>query len=122
MKSLEDLKKIRDEAARKLQMRDAKDGFRIVVGMATCGIAAGAREVLMSLVETVGLYELDNVSVVQVGCIGECALEPIVEIFDNKGNRTTYCKVHPVDADEIIREHIIKNKIIDRLLIQNYRK
>lgn len=122
MKSLEDLKKIRDEAARKLQMRDSKDGFRIVVGMATCGIAAGAREVLMSLVETVGLYELDNVSVVQVGCIGECALEPIVEIFDSQGNRTTYCKVHPVDADEIIREHILKNKVIDRLLIQNYRK
>jgi len=122
MKSIEDLIKIRDEAAKSLSLRDQKNGFRIVVGMATCGITAGARTVLNSLVEEVGKRQLNNVTITQVGCIGECALEPIVEVYDNKGIRTTYCKVNPLDTVRIIEEHIIQGLVVEDLLIVKYKK
>ena len=122
MKSLEDLKRIREEAARKMQMRDKKEGYRVVVGMATCGITAGARPVLNQLVEEVANRKLDNVTVTQVGCMGECALEPIVEVYDPDGNRSTYCKVKPADAKTIIEQHVIGGKVVDNLLIEKYRK
>lgn len=122
MKSLEDLKRIREEAAKKMSVRDRKDGYRVVVGMATCGITAGARPVLNALVEEVASRNLANVTVTQVGCIGECALEPIVEVYDPQGNRTTYCKVKASDAKRIIEEHVINGKVIDELLIANHKK
>ena len=122
MKSLEDLKRIREEAARKMQMRDKKEGYRVVVGMATCGITAGARPVLNKLVEEVADRKLDNVTVTQVGCMGECALEPIVEVYDPDGNRSTYCKVKPADATRIIEQHVIGGKVVDDLLIEKYKK
>ena len=122
MKSLDELKKIRDEAAKKLNLRNQKEGYRIVVGMATCGITAGARPVLNALVEEVSKRELNNVVVTQVGCIGECALEPIVEIFDNKGIRTTYCKVKPIDVERLINNHIIQGLVVEDLLISKYKK
>ena len=92
MKSLAELKKIREEAASKINLRTAKDGYR-VVGMATCGITAGARPVLAAFVDQVAAKNLDNVTVTQVGCLGECALEPVVEVFDAQGNRTTYADI-----------------------------
>ena len=79
MKSLAELKKIREEAANKINLRTAKDGYRVVVGMATCGITAGARPVLAAFVDQVAAKHLDNVTVTQVGCLGECALEHIIE-------------------------------------------
>ena len=122
MKSLEDLKRIREEAARKMQMRDKKEGYRVVVGMATCGITAGARPVLNTLVEEVAKQKLDNVTVTQVGCMGECALEPIVEVYDPDGNRSTYCKVDPAKAIRILNEHVVGGKVVDDLLIEKYKK
>lgn len=122
MKSLEELKKIRDAASKKINMRNEVDGYRIVVGMATCGIAAGARPVLSALVEEVAARDLRNVSVTQVGCIGKCSLEPIVEVFDNKGNRYTYCKVTPEDTKKIIEQHIINGTPIENMLIANFEK
>lgn len=122
MKSLEDLKKIREEAAKKMSMRNQKDGYRVVVGMATCGITAGARPVLNALVEEVAKRNLENVTVTQVGCIGECALEPIVEVFDTEGNRTTYCKVKASDAEKIISQHVINGQPVQELLISKFRK
>lgn len=122
MKSLEDLRKIREEAAKKMSMRNQKDGYRVVVGMATCGITAGARPVLNALVEEVAKRNLENVTVTQVGCIGECALEPIVEVFDKEGNRTTYCKVKASDAEKIILQHVINGQPVQELLISKFRK
>lgn len=122
MKSLEDLKKIREEAARKIHLRDVKDGYRIVVGMATCGIAAGARPVLNALVEEVSKRGLDNVTVTQVGCIGECALEPIVEVFDTNDNRYTYCKVKVADINKIIDQHVLGGKPVEEMLIAHFKK
>ena len=122
MKSLEDLKRIREEAARKMQMRDKKEGYRVVVGMATFGITAGARPLLNKLVEEVADRKLDNVTVTQVGCMGECALEPIVEVYDPDGARSTYCKVDPAKAVRILEEHVIGGKVVDDLLIEKFRK
>ncbi len=120
MISLDELKKLRDEAAKNINLRNQKDGYRIVVGMATCGITAGARPILNGLVEEVNKRNLTNVTVTQVGCIGKCSLEPIVEVYDKVGHRITYCKVKPEDINKIIEEHIINNRIVNELLISNY--
>ncbi len=112
MKTLEELKKIREEAANKINLRTAKNGYRIVVGMATCGITAGARPVLAAFVDQVAAKHLDNVTVTQVGCIGECAVEPIVEVYDTEGNRTIYAEVHEPDVETIINEHIMGGKVV----------
>jgi NADP-reducing hydrogenase subunit HndB len=122
MKSLDDLKKIREAAAQKMSMREQKDGYRVVVGMATCGITAGARPVLNALVEEVSKRNLLNVTVTQVGCMGQCALEPIVEVYNTIGERTTYCRVKEKDAQRIITEHVIGGKVVEDLLITKFLK
>ena len=122
MKSLEELKKLRDEAAKKMNVRNLNKDYRIVVGMATCGITAGARPVLNRLVEEVSKRNLDNVSVTQVGCIGQCSLEPIVEVYNKYGQRFTYGRVTEKDAVRIIEEHIIKGHVLEDLLIDNLGK
>ena len=118
MKSLAELKKIREEAASKINLRDKKDGFRIVVGMATCGITAGARPVLAAFVDQVAAKKLDNVTVTQVGCLGECALEPVVEVFDAQGNRTTYAKVSVADVEVILDKHVIGGNVVTERTIE----
>ena len=112
MKSLAELKKIREEAASKINLRDKKDGYRVVVGMATCGITAGARPVLAAFVDQVAAKNLNNVTVTQVGCLGECALEPVVEVFDAQGNRTTYAKVSVADVEVILDKHVIGGNVV----------
>lgn len=119
MKSLDELKKLREEAASQLSLRKMKEGYRVVVGMATCGIAAGARPVLTKFVEEVANRKLSNVTVTQVGCIGECALEPVVEVYDKDGNRTTYGLVSVADVDTIIEEHILGGHEIEAKKLEN---
>ena len=82
MKSLAELQAIRDKMRQQIDLRDSGDDrIRVVVGMATCGIAAGARPVLNAFLEEVAKRELKNVTVSQTGCIGVCRLEPIVEVY-----------------------------------------
>ena len=122
MKSIEDLKKIRDKAKNNMTMRsDDKQKYRVVVGMATCGIAAGARPVLNTLVEEVANNDLPA-TVLQTGCIGMCTLEPIVEVFDRDDNKTTYVLVNAKKAKEIAKEHLKNDKIIDEYTIGHYKK
>lgn len=117
MKSLEDLKKIREEAKRKMTMRlDAEQKYRVVVGMATCGIAAGARPVLNELVEQVAKYNLP-VTVTQTGCIGRCSLEPIVEVFDRDGHKTTYVYMNAEKAREVVERHLMHDDIVEAYTI-----
>lgn len=111
MKSLEDLKRLREATRKKIDMRDGDKDFRVVVGMATCGIAAGARATLNSLIEEMAAEEY-SCTVTQTGCIGMCTLEPIVEVFDNKGFKTTYVRIDATKAKEILREHIKHNRIL----------
>ena len=122
MKSIEDLKKIRDKAKNNMTMRsDDKQKYRVVVGMATCGIAAGARPVLNTLVEEVANNDLPA-TVLQTACIGTCTLEPIVEVFDRDDNKTTYVLDDAKKAKEIAKEHLKNDKIIDEYTIGHYKK
>ena len=119
MKSLEELKAIREKAREQMNLRkeDNSDNTRIVVGMATCGIAAGARPVLAAAVEQVSRRKLENVSVTQTGCIGVCRLEPIVEVFPPGGEKVTYVKMTPEKMEKIIAEHIVNNRVVTEYTI-----
>ena len=117
MKSLEELAAIRERMKNKVALREANGDIRIVVGMATCGIAAGARPVLNALVETVAKENLDNVTVTQTGCIGMCRLEPIVEVFVPDQERVTYVKMTPEKVPEVIEQHIKGGKPVAKYTI-----
>lgn len=112
MKSLEELKKLREESIKNIEMRNTEKDIRVVVGMATCGIAAGARPVLTTLVEEVAKRNLNNVQVVQTGCIGMCTLEPIVEVYFADKEKVTYVHVDPEKAKRIVSEHLVNNNVV----------
>ncbi|MBQ8827230.1 MAG: (2Fe-2S) ferredoxin domain-containing protein [Oscillospiraceae bacterium] len=119
MKSLEELKAIRDKMKGQVDVREeGSDATRIVIGMATCGIAAGARPVLTAFSNIVQERNLENVSVVQTGCVGLCQYEPIVEVYKADGEKTTYVKVKPEMAEEIIDQHIIKGNVVTKYTIE----
>lgn len=119
MKSLADLAKLRDEALKKVNIRGERKGKRIVVGMATCGIAAGARPVLNALVEEVQKRNLLDVEVAQTGCIGVCRLEPIVEVYDENNEKVTYVEVTAEMAKKIIVDHIVNGQIVTEYVIKD---
>ena len=115
MKSLEELLAIRDKAKAAMTDREGTgDGIRVVVGMATCGIAAGARPVLNAFVDEVAKRNLKNVTVAQTGCIGMCQYEPIVEVFEPDKEKVTYVQVTPEKVAEIVASHIVNgNPVVD---------
>lgn len=108
MKSLAELEAIRKKTLEQIHLRkEREEGIRIVVGMATCGIAAGARTVLNAFVEEVAKRKLQDVVVTQTGCIGVCRLEPIVEVYVPGQEKVTYVKMTPEKAVQIVNEHIV---------------
>ncbi len=108
MKSLEELAAIRDKMKQTVNTREeGQDKTRVVVGMATCGIAAGARPVLNAFVEEVARRELHDVLVTQTGCIGICQYEPVVEVFRPGQEKVTYVKVTADMVPRIVAEHLI---------------
>ena len=118
MKTLEELAQIRDRMKNKVALREGSGEIRVVVGMATCGIAAGARPVLNAFVEQVAEQNLgERVTVTQTGCIGMCRFEPIVEVFEGDKERTTYVKVKPEMVPEIVKEHLIGGKPVTKYTI-----
>lgn len=117
MKSLEDLQKLRDEALKKMNVRYIKGGFRIQVGMGTCGIASGAKQVLQSFIKELSARNLTNVVVTQVGCMGECAYEPMAEVIDENGQSFVYCTINDRIITEIIESHFINHKPIEKYLL-----
>ena len=118
MKTLEELAQIRDRMKNNVALREGTGEIRVVVGMATCGIAAGARPVLNAFVEQVANQNLgDKVTVTQTGCIGMCRFEPIVEVFEGDKERVTYVKVTPDMVPEIIKEHLIGGKPVTKYTI-----
>ena len=119
MKSLAELAQIRERMKDKVALREGSADTRIVVGMATCGIAAGARPVLNAFVEEVNREGLsDKVQVSQTGCIGICQYEPVVEVFAGE-DKTTYVKMTPDRAKRVVAEHIIGGKIVTEYTIGN---
>lgn len=113
MKSLAELQAIKDKMKNKVILREGTNDVRVVVGMATCGIAAGARPVLNAIVEEVNNAGLaDKVTVSQTGCIGLCQYEPIVEVFEAGKEKVTYTKVDADKAKRIVEEHLKGGKVI----------
>lgn len=111
MKSLEELKAIRDRVQNQMDMRNDNDNdTRIVIGMATCGIAAGARPVLNEFLQEINKRGLSGVTVTQTGCIGMCRLEPIVEIFKPGEEKVTYVKMTPDKVAKVVTEHIVNGR------------
>ena len=118
MKSLEELKAIRDKMKGQIGMRsEHADDTRVVVGMATCGIASGARPVLNTLVKEVEDRNLEHVIVTQTGCIGLCQYEPIVEIYEPGKEKVTYVKVNEEKAKEIVEQHLVRGQVVDKYLL-----
>ena len=119
MKSLAELEAIRNKIKNQVDIRkDADDDrVRVVVGMATCGIAAGARPVLAAMVEEVTKRNLSNVSVAQTGCIGMCRLEPIVEVTLPGQEKVTYVKMTEEKAKKVIADHIVNGNIVTEYTI-----
>ena len=108
MKSLAELEAIKNKIKNQVEVRrDSEDGIRIVVGMATCGIAAGARPVLAALAEEVGKRNLSNVTVSQTGCIGMCQYEPIVEVIQPGKEKVTYVKMTADKVAKVVSDHIV---------------
>ena len=110
MKSLAELEAIREKALKEIGLRNNKEGIRVVVGMATCGIAAGARPVMNAFVEEINKRNLQNVNVSMTGCIGVCRLEPIVEVIDANGEKTTYVKMTADMVSRVVAEHIVNGR------------
>lgn len=121
MKSLEELKAIRERMQSQLASRDHVDeqDIRVVVGMATCGIAAGARPVMNRLVEEVNKRGLHNVKVVQTGCIGMCRLEPIVEVYAPGQEKVTYVKVQPEMVGRIVSDHLVGGNVVTEYTVKD---
>ncbi len=120
MKSLEELKKLRDELKYSIDLRDPIDiQFKIQVSMGTCGIANGARETLSQFVKDAAQNKLNSVAVTQTDCVGSCLHEPIVQITNVGGHTTVYCGVDTNKAKEIFESHIINNKVLSEYTLEN---
>ncbi len=110
--SLDDLKKIREEALRKRDVKNTAGQKQVIVGMGTCGIAAGARETMKAILDTIESNNLSGIVVTQTGCIGICEMEPIVQVQIGDGDKITYGKVNKDIAKEIIAEHVVKGNVL----------
>ena len=118
MKSLEELKAIREKMQGKVGMRSEDSGqTRVIVGMATCGIAAGARPVLTAIVDEVAKRELSDIMVTQTGCIGICQYEPVVEVIDANGEKTTYVKMTAEKALRVVNDHLVNGNVVTEYTI-----
>lgn len=113
MKSIQELEEIRKRTLDRVNQRTDRTTTRIVVGMATCGIAAGARPVLLAIMEEVEKLGLGDVTVAQTGCIGLCKMEPIVEVIRPGEEKVTYVKMDAEKARRIVNEHVVGGKVVD---------
>ena len=117
MKSLAELQAIKKRMKDKVVLRDGMEGTRVVVGMATCGIAAGARPVMRAFMDEIDKRSLQHVTISQTGCIGMCRLEPMVDVITPDGTKTTYVHVKPDMVPRIVAEHIVNNRPVEEYTI-----
>ena len=114
MKSLDELRAVRESVQANLNMANeiGKGQTRVVIGMATCGIAAGARPVLNAFTEEISKRGLENISVTQTGCIGVCRLEPIVEVYIPGEEKVTYVVMTPGKVPSVVSNHLVNRKVV----------
>ena len=118
MKTLAELAEIRNRMKDKVSLREGTNDIRVVVGMATCGIAAGARPVLNALVEEISAMGLsDTATVTQTGCIGICQFEPIVEVYQSGKEKVTYVKMNPEKVPQIVAQHLVNKQVVTEYTI-----
>ncbi|MGI6704187.1 MAG: (2Fe-2S) ferredoxin domain-containing protein [Clostridia bacterium] len=117
VKTIQELEEIRKKTLDRINIRKEREGTRVVVGMATCGISAGARPVLKALVEEVNKRNLQHVIVSQTGCIGICEYEPIVEVYRPGEEKVTYIKMTPDKVSRIVAEHIVNGNAVTEYAI-----
>ncbi|HOW92399.1 MAG TPA: (2Fe-2S) ferredoxin domain-containing protein [Anaerolineaceae bacterium] len=117
IKSLEDLKKAREEALKKRDLKATSGAVQVIVGMGTCGIAAGARDAMKAILETIEKDEISGVIVTQTGCIGVCEKEPIVQVIVGEAPKVTYGKVTPEVARKILKEHVVGGTVVSNNVI-----
>ena len=123
MKTLAELAAIREKTRNSITLREESDtNTRVVVGMATCGIAAGARPVLAALIEEINKRGLKNVTVTQTGCIGVCRLEPIIEVYEPGKEKVTYVKMDPDMVAKIVTEHLVNHRPVVDYTIESEMK
>ena len=119
MKSLAELEAIRKATLSKINVRKEEKGdtTRVVIGMATCGIAAGARPVMLSFMNEIQTRQLNHVTVSQTGCVGMCRLEPMVDVYLPGKDKVTYVHVKPEMVPRIVAEHIVNGRPVDEYTI-----
>jgi NADP-reducing hydrogenase subunit HndB len=117
IKSLEDLKRVREEALQKRKAKSTSGSAQVIVGMGTCGIAAGARETMKTVLNYIETENLQNILVTQTGCIGLCEQEPILQVVIGEQPKVTYGKVTPEVAREIMKAHVQGGKPLQKNVI-----
>lgn len=117
MKSLKDLEAIREKALQDMSLREKENKTRIVVGMATCGIAAGARPVMSAFVEELNKRSIHTASVSMTGCVGVCRYEPIADVIAPDGTKTTYINLDADKVKRIVVEHLVNGHIVSEYTI-----
>jgi NADP-reducing hydrogenase subunit HndB len=117
VKSLDDLKKIKEQATQKRDIKTASGQAQVTVAMGTCGIAAGARETMKAVLDTIETGGLQGIIVTQTGCIGLCEWEPIVQVTIGDQPKVTYGKVTPERAQQILKEHVVGGQVVKSLVV-----
>ena len=119
MKSLAELQAIREKTLNRINLRKEEEGevTRVVIGMATCGIAAGARPVMLSFMDEIQKRGLQHVTVSQTGCIGMCRLEPMVDVIVPGQEKVTYVHMTPEKVGRVVAEHIVNGRPVDEYTI-----
>lgn len=117
IKSIEDLKRIREEALKKQEVKSASGQKQVIVGMGTCGIAAGARDTMKAILEKIEKDNLSGIIVTQTGCIGVCEMEPIVQVQIGDSPKITYGKVTKDVAARIIDEHVLAGNVVKEHMV-----
>ena len=123
MKSLAELKAIKERMQASVEMREkGEKSARVVVGMATCGIAAGARPVLTTFVDELAKRHVSDVMVTQTGCIGICQYEPVVEVYMPGQEKVTYVKMTPEKAVRVVNDHLVNGNVVTEYTIGAIKK
>ncbi len=117
IKSLEDLKRVREEALEKRKVKSASGVAQVTVAMGTCGIAAGARDTMKAILAYIEKNQVSGVVVTQTGCIGMCEREPIVQVTIGEQPKVTYGKVTPEVAERIMSEHVQAGKTVTEFVV-----
>ncbi len=120
IKSMEELAEIREKAKDMINLRiDNESKTRIVVGMGTCGIAAGARTVMLAILDELKKRNITDVIVTETGCIGLCQYEPLFDVIQPDQPKVTYVNMNSKKAREIVVKHIINNQVVDEYVVPN---